>query len=311
MANYYETQYGAKAPTKPTTPGGYPKGAGDQGTTGLWRQNPVPFLPSPVTPGEMSRGRSNSKYTYRQYDVPNFAGSDQIGMPANSFVMGPGGGMWKEWAGLGNTQTELDRVSQWKAKDLKPLQVQMVKAGWLTKSAANGRPNDETINAVAFLMDQGNQLGRSWQNIVELGPDGLRQAGGADVTAAGGGPGGGGPGGGGPSTSVSSSVRYSTKAGARNYLKQALSDVLGRGPNEDEIDEFIGMLHSKEKKNPVVTTTVNDGAGTSSSTTEGGFEADSALSLAENFARDQHPEQAQRYAKAGYEQLLDSLVMGG
>ena len=295
-----------------TTPGGYPQGAGTQSKTGLYRTK-VPFLPAPVTRKEMQQGRSRAEYTYRNYAVPEFENSDLIGMPAGSHPMINGENGTQSIRELGNTTGQLAMVGGWDAKRLKEIQTVAVKMGWLPKNAITGRPTEKTMSLVAFLMDQGNRTGEPWQTVLVNGPEALRKVGGADVAngsatdAAAAYTG--------PVTSVSKSVNYTTKAGARNLLRQTLADVLGRGPKEEEVDEFLELLRAKEKANPSITTTVSDGndegsMNESSSTSKGGFDEEQAQRLAENYATDINPDQAERYKRAGYEQMLDSLIAG-
>ena len=309
----YDTS--SKSSSQRRTPGGYPVGAGKESRTGLYRTK-VPFLPAPVPVSEMRQGRASAKYTYRNYAVPDFKNSDLVGMPAGSFPMINGENGTNAIRALGNTTEQLNMIGSWNQKQLKEIQAVMIRNGWLPKGSDTGTPTGKTMNLVAFLMDQGNRLGQPWQDVLALGPEGLRKVGGADVVDGTGATGTGSAAYTGPVTTVSKSVNYSTKASARNLLRQALSDVLGRGPREDEVDEFLELLRSKEKANPTVTTTITDSndegsRNDNSSTTEGGFDGEQAANLAENFATDINPQQAKRYKRAGYEQLLDSLIMGG
>lgn len=314
-SNFMYAGSSSKSGGQQYTPGGYPIGAGtrDKDGTGLYRTK-VPFLPAPVPASEMKAGRSAAKYTYRNYAVPEFDNSEFVGMPAGSHPMINGENGYTAIRQLGNTTANLNAVSAWSAGELKKVQATLIKAGWIPKNAGTGRPNDKTMSAIAFLMDQGNRIGARWEDIAQNGPEWLRKVGGTDMTdTSTSGPGSAYSG---PVTSVSKSVNYTTKAGARNLLRSTLADVLGRGPRDEEVDEFLDLLRAKEKANPTVTTNISDGNdegsfNESSSTTTGGFDAEQAGALAERYATNINPEQASRYKRAGYEQLLDSLIMGG
>lgn len=299
-----------------TTPGGYGSSASrtEQRASGLYKFQIPLKQPLSIPMSEINAGMKRAKYTYRNYSVPEFDGAELVGQPAGSFPMINGGYGYENIRGQGNTVEELNRVQTWSTEEMRGLQVAAVKKGWLPKSVADGRPNRRTMGLVAFLMDQGNQTGYNWQDILQEGPKWLRKIGGADVVNASATDQKSGYDG--PVTSVQKSVSYSTKATARGLLTDALANVLGRGPKDDEVDEFLDLLRSKQKANPTVSTNVSDSneAGsmrTQDSTTDEGFGQDDAVRLAERFATRTDPAQASRYKRAGYEQLLDQLIMGG
>ena len=298
-----------------STPGGYYPRPGQQSKTGYYKTNPVPLLPSPVTRKEMQRGADNAQYTYRGYQVPDFSNSQLIGLPPNSGMALDNGTNTQQLLALGNTKQNLQSISSWNTAQIQALQKRMVENGWLPKNEVSGRPTDRTMSAVAFMMQQGNALNARWTDVMYMGPKGLKQLGGTDATGATTDVG---PGSQGqdmsPTTNTTSSINYSTKAQARKYLREALANVLGRGPKDEEVDDFLDKLRSKERQNPSTATTVStpgvDGSDTSQ-TSQGGFGEVEAATFAENYAKDINPKRAKKYAQAGYEQLLDSLIAGG
>lgn len=94
-----------------------------------------------------------------------------------------------------------------------------------------------------------------------------------DSSSSGGGGGGGGYGGGGGG----GTVQLTTPQQARYYIQQAYRSLLGRTPNEDEIDEFVTVLRQAELANPQTTEMVGGVAAVT-----GGFEPQI---LAEQMAR--------------------------
>ena len=282
--------------------------------TGLWRDSPRGNVP--VTQQQRKQavksGYQQSQFTYQNYDVPYFPDSPLVGMPADM-----GYGVEGQFVRGTNTQADLEQLfNSRNTNKIRTLQTQMFKAGWLGKQSITGKATSEGFrNALAFLFYQGNMLGEAWTTIRDLGPQGLQDNGGLSVKTSQGPNGPGGPGYGVPTKSVSESVDYATKGEARSLLRTALADVLGRGPKSGELDEFLDLLREKQKENPTVSTQTSivnsETDSSSSSETDGGYTADDAAGLAERFATQQNPNQAQRYKKAGYEQLLDSLIAGG
>jgi len=307
-----------KKSTSPVrTEGGYIIGTdrfSGSSPTGLWRDSPRGYVP--VTKQQRKQavksGYQQSQFTYQNYDVPYFPDSPLVGMPANM-----GFGVEGQFVRGTNTQADLEQLfNSRNTNKIRTLQTQMFKAGWLGKQSITGKATSEGFrNALAFLFYQGNMLGEAWTTIRDMGPQGLQDNGGLTVKTSRGPNGPGGPGYGVPTKSVSESVDYATKGEARSLLRTALADVLGRGPKSGELDEFLDLLREKQKENPTVntqTSIVNSETDSSSSSeTDGGYTADDAAGLAERFATQQNPNQAQRYKKAGYEQLLDSLIAGG
>lgn len=299
---------------KPRTEGGYligPQRFSGASPSGLWRDSPRGNVPVGKKDAKQTirRGYNASQFTYQNYEVPYFPDSPLVGMPADM-----GFGVEGQFMRGTNTQADLEKLFNSRNTNLiRGIQTQMYKAGWLGKQSITGKSTSEGFrNALAFLFYQGNMFGESWETIMQGGPEALGDLGGLNVKST---PGGKGPGGisyGTPVRSVSESVDYTTKGTARNYLREALANVLGRGPQEGELDEFLDLLREKERKNPTVTTStsiVNSETDSQSSTeTDGGFTGDDAAMVAERFARQQDPAQAKRYKKAGYEQLLDQLI---
>lgn len=100
-----------------------------------------------------------------------------------------------------------------------------------------------------------------------------------------GGYGGGGYGGGGGQTQTQTTIRLTSPTDARVILNQAMEAFLGRQATVGELEEFIRMLNSKEKSNPIVTTLEYGADGTSSTQTqEGGV---NPQAIAETFAKAQ------------------------
>ena len=302
---------------KPRTEGGYligPQRFYGASPSGLWRDSPRGYVPVGKKEAKQTirRGYNASQFTYQNYEVPYFPDSPLVGMPA-----GMGFGVEGQFMRGTNTQADLEKLFNSRNTNLiRGIQTQMYKAGWLGKQSITGKSTSEGFrNALAFLFYQGNMLGETWETIMQGGPEALGDLGGLNVKSIPGGKGPKGPDGipyGTPVRSVSESVDYTTKGTARNYLREALANVLGRGPQEGELDEFLDLLREKERKNPTVTTStsiVNSETDSQSSTeTDGGFTGDDAAMVAERFARQQDPAQAKRYKKAGYEQLLDQLI---
>ena len=221
--------------------------------------------------------------------------------------------MWQ----LGNTRAELDKLSSLKnTMRVRELQTKMYRYGWIGKQSITGKASTDSFQStIAFLMYQGNLIGETWESVLELGPKGLAQAGGSST-------GGGGGGGGGrssligvPQVSTTSSVDHLTKGNVRAYLRDALANVLGRGPQPGEFNEFLDMLREREQNNPVTTTTTqtftSDTDQTSESERSGGMQEADYQQVAERFARRSDPAQADRYKRAGYEQMLTQLIEGG
>ena len=302
---------------KPRTEGGYLIGQqrfSGASPSGLWRDSPRGYVPVGKKEAKQTirRGYNASQFTYQNYEVPYFPDSPLVGMPA-----GMGFGVEGQFMRGTNTQADLEKLFNSRNTNLiRGIQTQMYKAGWLGKQSITGKSTSEGFrNALAFLFYQGNMLGETWETIMQGGPEALGDLGGLNVKSIPGGKGPKGPDGipyGTPVRSVSESVDYTTKGTARNYLREALANVLGRGPQEGELDEFLDLLREKERKNPTVTTSTSivnsETDSQSSSETDGGFTGDDAAMVAERFARQQDPAQAKRYKKAGYEQLLDQLI---
>lgn len=298
---------GKRKPSKPRTEGGYlindyrSTGTSD---TGYWRQSPRGNVP--ITRKEFKQDAvEKSPYTYRNYQVPMFEGSELVGLPSGASITRDGmtHGLW----GLRNTQTDLNRVLSFKSNRVREIQTQLYRYGWISKNSITGSAETESFQgAIAFLMYKGNRVGYNWQDLIPMGPQGL-----PDGTRAPGG-GGGGPQYGVPSTSTQTQINHATKGDARAFLKQALADILGRGPEPGEFNEFLDTLREKEENNPSVTTTtsvINSATDDeTSSETEGGMTSADYQRVAERYARSEDPEQAKRYKRAFYEQTLDELI---
>lgn len=291
------------------TYGGYviPEKVGLESETGVYESSPRGIRPVPMS--RWKPGVKEAKWTYQNYDIPEFEGSPLVGMPSAS------AGIIYNGAQLVGTNTKQDLQAILDSKNtrqIRALQSQMYQAGWITKQSITGKTTGEAFqNALAFLFYQGNVSGRGWRDVLSGGPSDA----GVDE---GGGPGGGGPGGGReipfgtPVTNTSTSLNEATKGQARAYLKEALATVLGRGPKPGEFNAFLDALRDKEDKNPsvTVTTSTQNSQTDSSSTSEtsGGMSGEDYAQFAENFAEDLDPKQARRYKRAEYEQLLTSLI---
>lgn len=60
---------------------------------------------------------------------------------------------------------------------------------------------------------------------------------------------------------------------ARGILKQSMSQMLGYEPDKAEFEDFLSVLHSEERDNPVLQTTHVDAEGNATTTQEGGVNA--------------------------------------
>lgn len=298
------------------TEGGYIIGdrtGGANSGTGLWRQSPRGN--APISKREFNNPGGAYEYTYQGQAIPMYDNSELVGLPSGSsaIVDGRAQGVWN----LRNTVGDLKRLTESQnTMRIRDLQTKMYRYGWIGKQSITGKATTESFRGtLAYLMYQGNLIGENWEAVLELGPKGLAQAGGGST-------GGGGGGGGGrssligvPQTSTTSSIDHLTKGSARAYLRDALANVLGRGPQPGEFNEFLDMLREREQERPVVTTTTttltSDTDQESSSERSGGMDQADYQQVAERFANKADPAQAQRYKRAGYEQMLDQLIEGG
>lgn len=292
------------------TEGGYlkPQYRSGPSATGLYRQTPRGNVP--IRKREYNNPLKDSPYTYRGMEVPMYSGSELIGLPSGASAVKDG---MTAYAGtLRNTQTDLDRILNFRSPKVRELQTQLYKMGWIGKNSITGKASTESFQgAIAFLMAQGNEIGMNWEEVMNMGPAGLESAGGPSVT----GGGRNGPAYGVKTTQTNTATNEVTKGTAKAYLKDALANVLGRGPQPGEFNEFLDMLRDKEEANPSVTvgTSVVNSETDSESTTDtsGGMNEADYQQFAERFARQQDPGQAKRYQRAGYEQILDQLIAGG
>jgi hypothetical protein len=70
---------------------------------------------------------------------------------------------------------------------------------------------------------------------------------------------------------VQKQINLSTPEEARSVTRQVLSQMLGRGPSESEIDDYLAQVNAAQRAKPTITTTRYNAAGDrSSSTTSGG-----------------------------------------
>lgn len=296
------------------TEGGYLIGdrtAGARSNTGMWRQSPRGV--APITKRELNNPGA-SQFTYQGFNVPMYDDSELVGLPAgaSAVIDGKAQGIW----GLRNTVSDLQKLINTKNSNrVRELQAKMYRYGWIGKQSITGKASTESFQStIAYLMYQGNMIGENWEAVLELGPKGVAQAGGRS-TGGGGGGGGGGSMLGVPVTTTTSAVDHLTKGNARNYLRDALANVLGRGPQPGEFNEFLDMLREKEQENPVIstTTTVVNSKTDRDTTSErsGGMDQADYQQVAERFANRADPAQADRYKRAGYEQMLNQLIEGG
>lgn len=309
-SNFMYASSGAKKKKNeaPRTEGGYLINQYRTGPspTNMYRQSPRGNVP--ITKKERRQTDEDSPYTYQGYQVPMYSGSELVGLPAGTSGVMDGKVQWL--GSLGNTQDELTKVLNYKTNQVRDLQKRLFRYGWIGKNSITGKATTESFQgAVAFLMQQGNRLGMNWEQLMALGPQGMEDAGGASTSA------GSGKRYGVPQTNTQTSIDHATRGTARNFLKEALANVLGRGPEPGEFNEFLDLLRDKEEANPRVTTqtSVQNSADDAETATEGegGLAEGDYANIAERFATQQDPSQAKRYAKAGYEQLLDQLIMGG
>ena len=300
-----------KQQNAPRTEGGYLINEYRTGpsNTGTYRQSPRGN--APITKREFKRDAEESDYTYQGYKVPLYPGSEMIGLPAGTSSVQDGmvQGLWT----LGNTQAELTKVLAYKSNRVRTIQEQLYRYGWIGKNSITGKATTESFQgAVAFLMQQGNMVGMNWQQLIPIGPGGLKDLGGPNAVGTRSTRGTPGAQYGVPSTSTSTSIDHVTRGDARAFLKEALANVLGRGPDPGEFNQFLDLLREKEKENPRVTTTssVTNSATDSSQSSEssGGLNQADYTQIAERYAQRVDPKQAQRYKRAGYEQMLDQLI---
>jgi hypothetical protein len=138
----------------------------------------------------------------------------------------------------------------------------MVKAGLINKGATLFQAN----NAWGYITDfvrssqrQGNLLGKTPLDAIEIV--------GSLFSQSGGGSGGGGGGGNGTYTQTQKSVNLSSAKDAKALINQSFQQSVGRDATDDEIKKFRKALNSEEKKNPTITKTTNVVSGSNQSST--------------------------------------------
>lgn len=144
-----------------------------------------------------------------------------------------------------NTWSQLDAMSQWGEEQLANLQVQLVKAGWVTKQSLTGSWNDSTEKAVKALMLIGNRSGITWEEAMMNGTD---ITGNTGTNGTGDGP---------PQdyTDTRTEINKTPRRDALTILREAMKEDLGRAPTDEEMRGFVKDLHEFERGNPDVTTT--------------------------------------------------------
>jgi hypothetical protein len=73
-----------------------------------------------------------------------------------------------------------------------------------------------------------------------------------------------------PTTQTSTSVKVPTVEDAHAATKQIFQALMGRGPNQEELDRYASMMTGYAQKHPSVTKTTTDAHGNQTSTTSGG-----------------------------------------
>ena len=248
-----------------------------------------------------------SIYDVNGNPVTNQRSSPYVGVPYGSSlylqIAGKRGGTIKGQVGLQeNTYKAFDNFFNQSPAEIELAQKRLLEMGWLTESDIGNqwgwRNNEATRQVVAQLMYEGNLSGSSWQEIAARG---------AQSSALNGtGPGGGG----GPTTQVNTATSLTTQQDARLILRQAMQQVLGRDPKDDEVRGFLRELNTQERENPTVTTMNMGESGdtaTTDTTTEGGF---NPQEFAESWTESSFPKQANKYKAQTYEDMALDVIRG-
>lgn len=305
------------------TPGGYPTAPSDYAGTGLNKATPGGFTPKKVKKSGSYKGHplplqnsersayvgvdQDSSYYNQKYSPYVQEYTDAYGNPAATDTEG------RPMPVADNTWAELDKWRNAGEQKIKALQIDLVKAGWLTKQSVTGTWSDATDKAMQALMLVGNKNFKSWRSIVVSDQEEIKK---------GLGPGGGvgkNPGGAdGPPqdyTQVTTSYNKMPKRDALTAVRDAMTEDLGRAPTDEEVRGFIKDLRQFEQSNPNITTTEHRyeqqgdvWVDNPISTTEPG--ADPA-GLLDTYAEEKNPKAVKRYKKANIlASVIDDIANG-
>lgn len=285
-----------------TTPGGFTKAKVKK--NGSYKGHPLPLIPD-ERKGYVGVDK-NSAYYDSRYSPYVQEYTDASGNPAATDQAG------RPMPVADNTWEELDRWKNAGEQKIKALQIDLVKAGWLTKQSITGTWSPATDKAMQALMLVGNKNFRSWRSIVASDQEEVRNGGpggkvgdgstnGSDVPQ--------------DYTQVSTSYNKMPKRDALSAVKAAMTEDLGRAPTDDEVQGFIKDLRRFERDNPNITTTEHryeqqgeTWVDNPISTTEPG--ADPA-GLLDTYAEEKNPKAVKRYKKANIlASVIDDIANG-
>jgi len=243
--------------------------------------------------------------------VPEYGGR-AVGVPDNSILyvdMRGKNGRVQTRAAAGfleeNTKEAFYNILGGRRSDITWLQQQFIAKGFMSESDIDGQwgfaTNEKTQQVLANLMQQGNLSGVSWQSYL---------AGTSDVSSAlttRGGGGGGGAGGGlsYPYTTRQQNIALTTRGDAKMLLAQAMQQLLGRNPSNDEVRGFVKQLHDEERDNPTITTTDVMSGTETSTTTRGGV---NQAVYAEQWVEEEFPKANREYEQGRYEQMALNIL---
>jgi hypothetical protein len=177
------------------------------------------------------------------------------------------------------------------------MQASLVRAGLLRVGSFTPSTADTpTQNAWEELLTIANRQGMTWEQA--LSRMSAAGGGGANRTQV--------------STSTNTQVTTFTAADARQILKQAMGQYMGREPNDDEVEEFKAQISAEARANPSVSSsrTVTDASGNSrtTGTSKEGYGAGEALDEAEQQYQDT-PE-ADRFQGGQFMDVLARMIGG-
>lgn len=305
------------------TPGGYPTSSRDRAQPGINKPTPGGFTPTRVKKSGSYKGHplplqnsdksayvgvdENSSYYNEKYSPYVQEYTDAYGNPATTDVEG------RPMPVADNTWAELDKWKNAGEQKIKALQIDLVKAGWLTKASVTGTWTESTDKAMQALMLVGNKNFKSWRSIIVSDQQEIKN---------GLGPGGGvgkNPGGGSEVpqdyTQVTTSYNKMPKRDALTAVRDAMTEDLGRAPTDEEVRGFIKDLRRFEQDNPNITTTEHRyeqqgdmWVDNPVSTTEPGNDPSGLL---DTYAEEKNPKAVKRYKKANIlASVIDDIANG-
>lgn len=116
------------------------------------------------------------------------------------------------------------------------------------------------------------------------------------------------------STTTTSSVNLSSRAGARAFLVQAMATEMGREPTQKELTKFLRRLNAKEEKSPTVTkttTTTDPSPSGDSTTTSDSTTKQSKVDAgreAEKYAEQIGGNEANSFQASNFMSVIESMV---